>query len=103
MSAIFLRILLFLLPLALLVLIVKMVRKGRDDDGVIDPRTVRIILTVSITGMAVFILLLVYLNIGREDNRSLEYVPPQTIDGEIEPGHFEGPDPEEDSDQDEDR
>ncbi|MGY8985587.1 MAG: hypothetical protein ACKVIX_03005 [Sphingomonadales bacterium] len=88
MTIFILRILLFLLPFLLLYFWVRYRRELRKGD--IDPNPEiekRLIILTIIIVIAVFSGIF-YLILNSETNENKNYIPPNTIDGEIEPGYF---------------
>lgn len=91
MTGLILRILLFLLPVLLFTLWVAYVRNRarveEDYDEKLEQQLKRgmlaIVLLIAATG--------IYVLASAKDNRDTTYVPPRTIDGEVEPGHFDAP------------
>ena len=86
MATLIFRILLFLLPFLIFYLFIqwRKTKKDGEENKDLDKN----IGTAAILGIVVLLSLMVYLGLTSEANRDLEDVPPQEVDGEIQPGYF---------------
>jgi len=96
------RLLLFLLPFAIFALLVVYLRQRQDEGRTISEKSLRRVVAALIAAVAVFVIVAVVSVLTHEDNRDKVYVPPQAVDGEIQPGHFKEPDKDSDKDADND-
>jgi len=89
MSAVLIRLILFLLPFALFLLGLWVARRTRFGREKIDERTARRLTAGGVAAITGIVLgFVVYGVVNTEEPRSKDYVPPRMIDGEIAPGEF---------------
>lgn len=85
MALVIFRILLFLLPFVLFALWVRYVKKHREKDGKLDPKTQKQIQLGSIVGIVVVLGTILFMGFSRPSNRDSEYSPPVLEDGKVKP------------------
>jgi UDP-N-acetylmuramyl pentapeptide phosphotransferase/UDP-N-acetylglucosamine-1-phosphate transferase len=89
MALVILRVLLFSLPFVLFyfwMTYLRQVKKGEIDPS---PEFEKKLKITSVGGLIIVISGMTYLILNSDTNEDKKYIPPQTIDGKIEPGHFE--------------
>jgi len=90
MTTLLLRGLLFLLPFILFFFLLRIYRMrvaGADD--VLSKETERRLKFAGIMAIIISLGIISYFVFSSDANRGSDYIPPKTIDGKIEPGHFE--------------
>ena len=93
MTTIILRALLFLLPFVLFFFWLRIYRARAAGTGdALSKETERRLKFAATMAIIISLGIIAYFVFTSEANRGRDYVPPQTIDGKIEPGHFEDED-----------
>ncbi|MEE8371362.1 MAG: hypothetical protein V3R73_04375 [Sphingomonadales bacterium] len=95
MTAMILRIVLFLLPFALFFIWLKIYqgrKSGAGEDDGLDPEVERRLKMAAISAILLSLGLILYVVFSSEATRGRDYVPPKVIDGKVEPGHFKDKD-----------
>ena len=85
MAIIIFRILLFLLPFIVFALWVRYVKKHKEKDGKLDPKTQKQIQLGSIIGIIVVLASIFYMGFSRPSNRDSDYSPPVLEGGKVKP------------------
>ncbi|MCK5574214.1 MAG: hypothetical protein KAI28_00295 [Sphingomonadales bacterium] len=88
MTAFLLRGLLFLLPFILFYVLVKVLR-ARSRGEALDDHTVRLVRVAMGAIVLTVVLGAVWRLTHQGADPSMKYIPPQVVDGEVQPGHFE--------------
>ncbi|GEQ97221.1 hypothetical protein JCM17844_08580 [Iodidimonas gelatinilytica] len=90
MSAVFLRLGLFLLPFAFFLLWLWLVRRLKQAGDETNPRLEKaVMLGGGVFVLAYAVVLYFYAGTTERADENMRYVPATTVDGEIVPGHFE--------------
>jgi heme/copper-type cytochrome/quinol oxidase subunit 2 len=90
MTILLLRILLFLLPFVLFFFLLRIYRSRRaGSQDALSKETERRLKFAATLAIIISLGIIAYFVFTSDANRGRDYVPPKTIDGKIEPGHFE--------------
>lgn len=93
MTGLLLRALLFLLPFVLFFLWLRLYRTRREKAGdALSEETERRLRFAAAMAIIISLGIIAYFVFTSDANRGREYVPPQTVDGKIEPGRFKDED-----------
>ena len=89
MIGLLIRVLLWVLPVVILIMVLRYRQNAKSDQELLSEKQVRIV-QYGTGGLILLFFALLY-GVLTDDNttRDADYVPPQLVDGEIVPGHFE--------------